>query len=63
MVAVSGNAKKVLTWVAIALVLFFVLGQPQQAAEIVRSGVGLLEEGANRAITFMQSLFAGVGGQ
>ncbi len=60
-VAVSANMKKYVTWIIIAFVLFFVLGQPQQAAGIVRSGVDLLENAAEAAITFMQSLFTARG--
>ena len=54
----SANTKKYVTWIIIAFVLFFVLGQPEQAAGIVRGGVGMLEDAAQSAITFMQSLFA-----
>lgn len=56
-VAVSANTKKYVTWIIIAFVLFFVLGQPEQAAGIVRSGIDGLESAAQSAITFMQSLF------
>lgn len=56
-VAVSANMKKYVTWIIIAFVLFFVLGQPQQAAGIVQGGVGMLEDAARSAITFMESLF------
>lgn len=57
MVAVSANAKKYVTWIIIAFVLFFVLGQPEQAASIVRGAVGMLEDAAQSAIAFMESLF------
>lgn len=60
MVALSANAKKYVTWIIIAFVLFFVLGQPDEAARIVRSGVGLLEDAAQSILTFMQSLFSGI---
>ncbi|HEX2298498.1 MAG TPA: hypothetical protein VHH34_08285 [Pseudonocardiaceae bacterium] len=53
----SANTKKYVTWIIIAFVLFFVLGQPEQAAGIVRSGIDGLESAAQSAITFMQSLF------
>jgi hypothetical protein len=58
MVAVNANTKKIVTWVIVAFVLFFVLGQPQQAAGIVQGALGLLQDAAEAAITFMQTLFA-----
>ncbi|MCA1671871.1 MAG: hypothetical protein LC799_06585 [Actinobacteria bacterium] len=61
MVAVSANMKKYLSWIIIAFVLFFVLGRPEEAAGIVRGGVDMLENAAQSAITFMQSLFRGEG--
>lgn len=57
MVAVSANAKKYVTWAIIALVVFYIATQPNQAADVVRSGVGLLRDGADSILTFMSSLF------
>lgn len=56
MVAVNANTKRIVTWVVVAFVLFFVLGQPNTAADIVRSALGLLQDAAEAAIAFMQSL-------
>jgi hypothetical protein len=53
---VNANTKKIVTWLIVAFVLFFVLGQPRQAADIVHSGVDVLHQAAEAAITFMQSL-------
>lgn len=57
MVAVSGNAKKYVTWIVVAFVLFFVFGQPTQAAEIVHGALHLLQQAAEAAITFMKAVF------
>ncbi|HEU0089780.1 MAG TPA: hypothetical protein VFQ77_19390 [Pseudonocardiaceae bacterium] len=56
MVAVSANAKKYLSWIIIAFVLFFVLGQPEQAAGIVHGALRMLQDAAEAAITFMKTL-------
>ena len=53
----SANAKKYLTWIIIAFVLFFVLGQPEQAAGIVLGALRMLQDAAEAAITFMKTLF------
>ena len=50
------GAKKFWTWVVIAFVLFFVLGQPREAADIAQSGVGLLRDAGEAGIEFMRSL-------
>jgi len=56
-VAVSANTKKYVTWIIIAFVLFFVLGQPNEAAAIVHGGLRLLHQAAEAAITFMKAVF------
>ena len=52
------NAKKVLLLVGVALVLFYVITQPTQAADAVQGILGWLEDGAEAIITFMRNLFA-----
>jgi hypothetical protein len=52
------NAKKAMILVGVALVLFYVITQPAQAAEAVQGILGWLEDGAEAIITFMRNLFA-----
>jgi hypothetical protein len=52
------DAKKAITLVAVALVLFYVITQPTQAAAAVQGILGWLRNGAEAIITFMRNLFA-----
>ncbi|GAA3864528.1 hypothetical protein GCM10022243_33600 [Saccharothrix violaceirubra] len=52
------NIKKVLTLAAVALVLFFLITQPDQSAQTVKGILGWLRTGAESIITFVRSLFA-----
>jgi len=52
------DAKKAIILVAVALVLFYVITQPTQAAEAVQGILGWLKDGAEAIITFMRNLFA-----
>jgi hypothetical protein len=52
------DAKKAIILVAVALVLFYVITQPTQAAEAVQGILGWLRDGAEALITFMRNLFA-----
>jgi hypothetical protein len=52
------NAKKVMMLVGVALVLFYVITQPAQAAEAVQGILGWLRDGAEALITFMRNIFA-----
>ncbi|PPK61601.1 hypothetical protein V5P93_005305 [Actinokineospora auranticolor] len=52
------NAKKVVTLVAVALVLFYVISQPNQAAQAVQDLLSWLREGAEAIITFLKNIFA-----
>lgn len=52
----SAKTKRSMTWIAIVLVVFFVVSQPQQSAGVVRDAVGLLQQAAQALITFLQSL-------
>ena len=53
----AGNTKKYVTWIVVAFVLFFVFGQPTQAAGIVHGALHLLQQAAEAAITFMKAVF------
>jgi cell shape-determining protein MreC len=52
------NIKKILIVGVVALVLFFLISQPEQSAQAVRTALGWLREGAEAIVTFVQSLFA-----
>ncbi|GAA2983875.1 hypothetical protein [Actinokineospora diospyrosa] len=52
------NAKKVVLLVAVALVLFYVISQPTQAAQAVQGLFSWLRDGAEAIITFLKNLFA-----
>jgi len=52
------NAKKAMMLAGVALILFYVITQPTQAAEGVQSILGWLRDGAEAIITFMKNLFA-----
>ncbi|WP_299952226.1 hypothetical protein [uncultured Modestobacter sp.] len=48
--------KKVLTWLAIAFVVFYVIQRPEDAAGIVRSAGGALSDAAGSLSSFVESL-------
>jgi hypothetical protein len=52
------DAKKAMMLVGVALVLFYVITQPTQAAAAVQGLLGWLKDGAEAIITFMRNLFA-----
>ncbi|MCA1674448.1 MAG: hypothetical protein LC799_20410 [Actinobacteria bacterium] len=52
----SANVKKYLSWIALAFVAFYLFTQPEQSANLVRSGIGLLQQAANSVVTFFESL-------
>lgn len=54
----NANLKKILTITGVVLVVYFVVSQPGQAAQVVQNGVGLLQQWADAVVTFVQSLFA-----
>jgi len=56
---VKPNTKKYLTWIVIALVLFYLLRDPAQAAATVHGGLDQLQNLASKLITFLQQLFTG----
>lgn len=52
------NLKKLLTYAAIALVLFFLISSPTQASGLVTHLLDLLKNGATAIVTFVKSLVA-----
>ncbi len=52
------DAKKIMILAGVALVLFYVITQPTQAADAVQGLLGWLKDGAEAIITFMRNLFA-----
>lgn len=52
------NVKKIITLAVVALLLFYLITQPQQSASAVHGVLGWLRDGADAIITFVKSLFA-----
>lgn len=52
------NVKKIILIAVVALLLFYLISQPQQSAQAVQSILGWLRDGAEAIITFLRSLFA-----
>ena len=48
--------KKVLTWMAIAFVIFYVIQAPEQSAAFVRSAGNAIGDAASSLADFVQSL-------
>jgi hypothetical protein len=55
--ATNGPMKKLLGGVAIAFALFYLLTQPQSAAEVVRGAGAVVGDAFNAMIAFMTALF------
>lgn len=53
------NAKKLATFAGIALVLFFVIAQPGQAAGLVTNIISFLRDAAESVISFVSNVFNG----
>jgi hypothetical protein len=51
------NMKKILTWAGIALLLFFLITQPNQSAGVVTGILNTLRQAAEALITFVKTLF------
>ncbi|WP_197043411.1 hypothetical protein [Saccharothrix sp. NRRL B-16314] len=51
------NLKKILTFAGVGLVLFFLIAEPQQAAQLVHNILGTLQTAAEALITFVKQLF------
>jgi hypothetical protein len=49
------NLRRLLTWAAVALVLFFLISQPQQASGMVTHILTLLRNAAEAVVTFVRS--------
>lgn len=56
--AVKPSTKKYLTWIVIALVAFYLLRDPAQAAATVHGALAQLRNLAEAVITFIQKLFS-----
>lgn len=54
----SPNIKKVLIIGGVALVLFFLISQPEKSADAVQHAFGWLQDGAQAIVTFVRSLFS-----
>lgn len=50
------NIKKILTFAGIALVLYFLIANPTEAANVVNNLLTSLQRGAQALITFVRSL-------
>lgn len=51
------NAKKLILLVVVAFVLFFLITQPNESANVVDTVLNWLKNGAESIITFVRSLF------
>jgi hypothetical protein len=51
------NLKKVLVWVGLALVVFFLISAPTQASSLVTNVLDMLKSAATALVTFVRSLF------
>jgi hypothetical protein len=52
------NMKKLITLVAVAFVLFFLITQPHESATVVDNVLTWLKNGAQSIITFVKTLFS-----
>lgn len=53
---VAVNAKKIVTWLVIAFVVFYVIRSPDQSAQVVRNAGHALGAAASSLATFVGSL-------
>ncbi|MCW2684246.1 MAG: uncharacterized protein JWP33_2159 [Blastococcus sp.] len=53
---VAVNLKKVVTWLVVAFVVFYVIQAPEQSAEIVRNAGNALGDAASSLSAFVGSL-------
>lgn len=51
------NAKKILIIGVVAIVLFFLVTQPNESANAVQTFLGWLQDGAEGIVTFFKALF------
>lgn len=52
------NLRRILTWTAIAFVIFFLFSNPVGASDLVKSVFGLLQSAANSGQTFATNLLS-----
>jgi hypothetical protein len=52
------NAKKLITLLVVAFVLFFLISQPHDSATAVDNVLNWLKDGAESIVTFVKDLFA-----
>jgi hypothetical protein len=55
-VEVAVNLKKVVTWLVVAFVLFYVIQAPEQSAQLVRNAGNALGDAASSIAQFVGSL-------
>jgi large-conductance mechanosensitive channel len=55
-VEVAVNLKKVVTWLVIAFVVFYVIQEPERSADLVRNAGEALGDAASSLSTFVESL-------
>jgi len=55
---VGKGAKRAVGLVAGALLVYLVITQPDESAQMVQDLLGVLQDGADSLTTFLQSLFA-----
>jgi hypothetical protein len=55
-VEVTVNLKKVVTWLVVAFIVFYVIQAPEQSAELVRSAGQALGDAASSLAQFVGSL-------
>jgi large-conductance mechanosensitive channel len=53
---VTVNLKKVITWLVVAFVIFYVIQAPESSAELVRSAGEALGDAASSLASFVGSL-------
>lgn len=53
------NAKKIVTWLAVAFVVFYLLSEPTGSADIVKGAIDGLGEAAGKMADFVGNLAPG----
>lgn len=51
------NAKKLVTWIVVALVAYLLIGRPIESANAVHQVLDWVRQGAEALITFVRSVF------
>jgi hypothetical protein len=52
------NAKKLVTWLVVALVAYLLIGRPVESANAVHEVLAWAQQGAEALIVFVRSLFS-----